>query len=180
MRAVAMRAPCVLALLTAACAAPRAPDAALPGETTATGSDAGGSPVSGEAGASAPAADAGAEAAVSGPSLPELIVESIGLHVGGGSNDKDEKLPFERAVARQFPALRRCYLQVEQPGASGTFGVDLFIAAAGGHPEVRDARTAMRGTAFRDCVRAAFGAVEFEPLKKPTVISYSVRFRFAE
>jgi hypothetical protein len=116
----------------------------------------------------------------SGPSLPELIVETIGLHVGGGSNDKDEKLPFERAVERQFPALRRCYLQVEQPGTGGTFGVDLFIAKAGGRPEVRDARTGMRGNAFRDCVRAAFAAVEFEPPKKPTVISYSVRFRFAE
>jgi len=175
-----MRASCVLALLAAACAAPRAPDAALPGESTAAGADAGAARVSSDAPASASAADAGAEGGVSGPSLPELIVETIGLHVGGGSNEKDEKLPFERAVARQFPALRRCYLQVEQPGAGGTFGVDLFIAATGGHPEVRDARTGIRGTAFRDCVRAAFGAVEFEPPKKPTVISYSVRFRFAE
>jgi hypothetical protein len=178
-RAAAMRTHCALALIAAGCAASRAPAAVAPGGADPT-SDAGAPAMSVDGAAPVSTADGGTQAAVSGPSLPELVVETIGLHVGGGTNDAAQKQPFERAVARQFAAFRRCYLEVERPEAGGTFGVDLFIASGGGRPEVRDARTGMRGTAFRECVRAAFASVEFEPPGRPTVISYSLRFRLAD
>ena len=38
--------------------------------------------------------------------LPELKVENIGLHVGGGPNDADTKAPFIRAIAERFPQAR--------------------------------------------------------------------------
>jgi hypothetical protein len=138
---------------------------------------------SGDAAAAAPSGEqgpAGAPPSGNARSLPELIVENVGLHIGGGPNDAANKLPFERAIEKQFSAFRRCYLAVERPAQGGTFGVDLFIGAAGGPPEVRDARTGMSGATFRACVRDAFTKVAFEPPRKPTVISYSLRFRLAE
>lgn len=110
-------------------------------------------------------------------SLPEVVVKNIGLHVGGGSNTDAEKAPFREAVEKHFDELRACYKEVEDPMKGGIFGVDLRIGRGGGHPEVSQPRTSMKGQAFRDCVVGVFKAVEFEkPAKGPTVISYSVRF----
>ncbi len=110
-------------------------------------------------------------------SLPEVIVKNIGLHIGGGSNTDAEKAPFRAAVEEHFDELRACYKQVEDPLKGGIFGVDLRIARSGGHPEVSQPRTSMKGQPFRDCVIGVFKSVEFEkPAKGPTVISYSVRF----
>ncbi|MGE0322771.1 MAG: hypothetical protein AB7K71_16470 [Polyangiaceae bacterium] len=110
-------------------------------------------------------------------SLPEVVVKNIGLHVGGGSNTDAEKAPFKEAVEKHFDELRACYKQVEDPLKGGIFGVDLKIGRAGGHPDVSQPRTSMKGQGFRDCVIGVFKSVEFEkPPKGPTVISYSVRF----
>ncbi len=109
--------------------------------------------------------------------LPELRVEALGMHVGGGSNSPEEKAPFHRALERQFPRFLACYRGVEQPWAGGSFGIDLKVPRSGGRATVEQPRTKMRGEAFRDCMLAALGAAEFErPKAGPTVLSYSVRF----
>ena len=104
-------------------------------------------------------------------------MDNVGLHVGGGANDDAAKAPYKRAIEPHFADFRRCYVHVDEPGKGGTFGVDLFIGRGGGTPEVRQPRTGMKGQKFRECMVEAFGAVEFEKPRLPTVISYSVRFR---
>jgi hypothetical protein len=109
--------------------------------------------------------------------LPEVVVESVGMHIGGGKNDEAEKAPFKSAIEPHFPEFRRCYQHTEQPGKGGTFGVDLFIDRDGGKAEVRQPRTGMSGEKFRNCVVEVFKSIDFErPRAGPTVISYSLRF----
>lgn len=130
-------------------------------------------------GTPSPLSEAAAPGATPGPAaaLPEVVVESVGMHVGGGKNDETEKAPFKRAIESRFAEFRRCYVEVEQPGKGGTFGVDLFIGREGGKPEVRQPRTGMSGEKFRSCVVAVFNSIDFErPRAGPTVVSYSLRF----
>jgi len=109
--------------------------------------------------------------------LPELKIEPIGMHVGGGKNTPDEKAPFHRALERQIPALLACYRLVDDPWSGGSFGVDLKIPRAGGAPTVEQPRTKIRGSGFESCMLSAFAQTRFEkPKAGPTVISYSVRF----
>lgn len=133
------------------------------------------------AAASPPAASASGAAEEAPPpaagSLPEVKVENVGLHIGGGPNDDAAKAPFLRAIEKQFDAFRSCYTKVEDPVKGGTFGVDLHIGRDGGHAQVKQPRTGMKGTGFRDCVVKVFEQVEFEkPKKGPTVISYSIKY----
>jgi hypothetical protein len=128
-----------------------------------------------EAAASSPPASAPAQG-----SLPELTITNVGLHIGGGSNDDAARAPFKRAIEARFEDFRRCYLLVDEPGKGGTYGADLFIGRDGGKPDVRQPRTGMKGAKFRECMLAAFKAIEFEkPKAGPTVISYSLRFDLA-
>jgi hypothetical protein len=109
--------------------------------------------------------------------LPELRVEPLGMHIGGGKNDPDEKAPFHRALEQKFPAFLECYRLADEPWAGGSFGIDLKIARGGGAPVAEQPRTRIRGAGFQECMVAAFGKVQFEkPKAGPTVISYSVRF----
>jgi hypothetical protein len=136
-----------------------------------------GQPGSGRATAFPPAPLPGGEAPTPDKALPELRVEQLGMHVGGGKNDADEKAPFRRALEQKFPAFMECYRLVDDPWAGGSFGVDLKIARAGGAPTVEQPRTRVRGAGFQDCMVAAFGKVQFEkPKAGPTVISYSILF----
>jgi hypothetical protein len=128
--------------------------------------------------AAAPEAPPGASEgpSPSTPPLPSLSVKYIGMHVGGGANDAASKAPFVRALEQRFPAFLECYRLASEPGNGGTFGIDLRISAQGGAPEVEEPRTAIPGEAFRECMLKAFRSVDFEPPKKPVVISYSLRF----
>lgn len=109
--------------------------------------------------------------------LPELRLEALGMHVGGGTNSPEEKAPFHRALERQFSDFLACYRLVDDPWAGGSFGVDLKIARAGGAPKVEQPRTRIRGAGFQECMVTAFGNVQFEkPKAGPTVVSYSLRF----
>jgi hypothetical protein len=108
--------------------------------------------------------------------LPEVVVENIGLHIGGGPNTPVAKEPFLSAVAKRFRSFRLCYAKSNDPQAGGVFGVDLRIAREGGRPEVSEPRTRMGGPEFRACVLDVFRTVSFERLDQPTVISYSMRF----
>lgn len=113
--------------------------------------------------------------------LPELKVENIGLHIGGGPNDAETKAPFLSAVAERFPSFMDCYRRNEEPAAGGRFGIDLHIARAGGRARVEQPRTALRGADFRACLSSVFESVEFQkPKRGPTTISYSLRFRLVE
>jgi len=130
----------------------------------------------------APASGA-SDAAVSPPppagtkTLPAVSVQNVGLHVGGGPNDAAGKAPFVRAVEERFPEFLRCYRLIAEPGQSGTFGVDLHIGTSGGPPRVEQPRSGLGGDEFRACVVAVFQSVEFAPVKRPTVVSYSLRFK---
>ena len=178
-------------LLVAGCAAQPAPLAARPGTggPGAVGSSEDGLMQPGGAGsgnrapgsqptASFPATPLpGGEEPTPDKALPELRVEQLGMHVGGGKNDADEKAPFRRALEQKFPAFMECYRLADDPWAGGSFGVDLKIARAGGAPTVEQPRTRIRGAGFQDCMVAAFGKVQFEkPKAGPTVISYSILF----
>ncbi|MES1175913.1 MAG: hypothetical protein ABUL62_16450 [Myxococcales bacterium] len=113
--------------------------------------------------------------------LPELKVENIGLHIGGGPNDAETKAPFLSAVAERFPSFMDCYRKSEDPAVGGRFGIDLHIARTGGHARLEQPRTALRGAEFRACLSSVFEAVEFQkPKKGPTTISYSLRFQLVE
>ncbi len=152
---------------------PPAPPAA-----TAAGDGASPPPAAAPQAPAPPAKSADAPAAPVAGALPEVIIENVGLHIGGGPNDDATKAPIKAAVEKRFEDLRKCYVHVEDPEKGGTFGVDLFIGRDGGKPELRQPRTGMKGNAFRDCVKTAFASVEFEkPPKGPTVVSYSVRFK---
>jgi hypothetical protein len=109
--------------------------------------------------------------------LPELRIEALGMHVGGGTNSPEEKAPFHRALEQQFSAFLGCYRLADEPSAGGSFGIDIKIPRAGGAPTVEQPRTKIHGAGFQDCMLAAFGKVQFEkPKAGPTVISYSVMF----
>lgn len=109
--------------------------------------------------------------------LPEVKVENVGLHIGGGPNDDASKAPYLKALERHFDEFRACYVKVEEPAKGGTYGVDFHIGKNGGKAELKQPRTGMKGTEFRKCVLAVFESVEFDkPQKGPTVVSYSLRF----
>ena len=113
--------------------------------------------------------------------LPELRVENIGLHIGGGPNDAETKAPFLSAVAERFPSFMDCYRKNEDPAAGGRFGIDLHIARTGGHARLEQPRTTLRGADFRACLSSVFETVDFQkPKKGPTTISYSLRFQLVE
>ncbi|HXK19988.1 MAG TPA: hypothetical protein VNG33_19390 [Polyangiaceae bacterium] len=175
------------------CAAPSAPLASPPGASAgseqapgATGDRAaqsgsstgqGVKPVGAAAGAFPAAPLPGGEEPTPDKALPELHIEALGMHVGGGKNSPEEKAPFQRALERQFPAFLGCYRLADDAWAGGSFGIDLKIARAGGAPSVEQPRTKIHGAGFQDCMLAAFGKVAFEkPKAGPTVISYSVMF----
>lgn len=172
--------------LLGGCASRSAPLASAPGtsQTAESGAEdpeppqAGPSPAATAPRAALPSAPLpGGEEPTPDKALPELKVEPLGMHVGGGKNDAEEKAPFHRALERQFPAFFECYRLAEEPWAGGSFGVDIKIARAGGAPVVEQPRTKIKGAGFQDCMLAAIGRAQFEkPKAGPTVISYSVRF----
>jgi len=113
--------------------------------------------------------------------LPELKVENIGLHIGGGPNDAETKAPFLSAVAERFPSFMDCYRKNEEPAQGGRFGVDLHVARGGGHPRIEQPRTSLRGAEFRACLGSVFESVDFKkPKHGPTTLSYSLRFTLVE
>lgn len=110
-------------------------------------------------------------------SLPELKLKLSGLHIGGGPNDTLTKRPFIETLESGFDAMRACYGEAEEPAKGGTFGVDLRVERAGGHPTIQAVRTAMKGEKFKACLERAFNGLTFgRPPKGPTVLSASVRF----
>lgn len=109
--------------------------------------------------------------------LPKLELKAVGLHVGGGPNDAATHHAFGAPIALQFSEFMRCYRSVENPKALAIFGVDLLVPSDEGRASVRKIRTSLRGKEFQVCMQGALELVRFKnPLKKPTTVSYSVRF----
>jgi hypothetical protein len=185
--------PAFAALLCASalvgCAAQTAPLAAAPGTSAAPAPAGDGASPPGVASSGATKkAGTGSVAFPAGPlpggeeptpdkALPELRIEPLGMHIGGGTNSPEEKAPFHHALEREFPALLQCYRLADDPWTGGSFGIDIKIPRAGGAPKVEQPRTRIHGAGFQDCMLAAFGRVQFEkPKLGPTVLSYSVLF----
>ena len=173
----------------AGCAVQSAPIASAPnaGSTAApAANDAGmqpGAAGAARAGGGAPTAAfplaplPGGEQPTPDKALPELRIEPLGMHVGGGKNSPEEKAPFHHAIEQRFPAFLDCYRLADDPWTGGSFGIDIKIPRAGGAPTVEQPRTRIHGAGFQDCMVAAFGKVQFEkPKAGPTVISYSILF----
>jgi hypothetical protein len=111
------------------------------------------------------------------PAAPVVSVNNIGLHVGGGPNDAATKAPFLKALAGAFPDFERCGALAPEGKREGTFGIDLLVPRGGGTAETSNARTAIPGDVFRDCVTKAFASVVFAPPKRgATKLSYALRF----
>lgn len=182
--------PSLLALGLTACAqSSGAPAQSAVGQAPAAEAGAAGQPEPGSSAAEERPARAGTAPLAAGAplpageeptpekALPELRVEALGMHVGGGTNSPEEKAPFHRALERQFPAFMECYRLADDAWAGGSFGVDLKIPRAGGGPTLEQPRTKIRGAGFQDCMLGALSRVQFEkPKAGPTVLSYSVRF----
>lgn len=112
------------------------------------------------------------------PKAVSVVVDTYGLHIGGGPNDTATKAPFVHSVEPHFPALAACFAKADDTTKGGDFGVDLLVAREGGKAKVTQPRTAIPGEAFRACVVDVFSAVEFErPKYGATMASYAVRFR---
>ncbi len=110
-------------------------------------------------------------------SLPKLELKNVGLHVGGGPNDAATHRAFAAPIGLAFGEFQKCYRLVERPKPLAIYGVDLVVEPGTGHAKVRAVRTKLEGKAFLECLRNVLEAVHFQnPLKKPTSVSYSVRF----
>ena len=130
-----------------------------------------------QAPASSPAAQLAEPPPAAEKPLPDVTLQNIGLHVGGGPNDAATKAPFRQAIEAHFDAIARCYAQVESAGKSGSFGVDITIPAAGGKASVSAPRTALGPESFRGCVVDELAQVSFAPPRRgATTISYSLLF----
>jgi hypothetical protein len=109
--------------------------------------------------------------------LPAVEVKNIGMHIGGGPNDRVSKQPIGDSVKPHFDALRTCWKHVAEPAKAGDFGVDLLIPREGGKAEVTNPRTAIKGEGFEACVVGVFEGIDFlKPKTGKTMVSYSVRF----
>jgi len=111
--------------------------------------------------------------------LPRLGIKQIGLHVGGGAGSAEERQALLRALGQQERPLLDCYRLVDRPGVGGTFGVDLYVGAKGGRPEVRAVRHKLGGPAFETCMTSALGKTAFGPQVRAIVVSYSLRFELS-
>ncbi len=110
-------------------------------------------------------------------SLPKLELKNVGLHVGGGPNDAATHHAFAAPIGLVFGEFQRCYRSVELPRPLAIYGVDLVVEPGSGRAKVRTVRTKLGGKAFLECLQSVLEAVHFQnPLKKPTSVSYSLRF----
>lgn len=112
--------------------------------------------------------------------LPEISIRHIGLHVGGGPNDDATRQPILRAFEQRTQEFLWCYRQVERPLRGGVYGVDLYVPAAGGNPEVRATRQRLGSPEFQECMGKAFQGVNLPRPPRATVVSYSLRFDVAD
>lgn len=98
------------------------------------------------------------------------------MHIGGEPNTEAAKRPWLADIDSQREAILRCYRAVDAPGASGSFGFDLYVGRAGGTAEIRGIRQKLGGPKLEQCMTGAMSAIDFHPPGRPTVLSYSLYF----
>lgn len=127
---------------------------------------------------SEPAAEPSASAVAEAEPLPDVEIKTIGMHIGGGPNDKETKAPIRKAVEAKLDAFRACFALVTKAEKGGTFGVDVRIPGEGGQAKISDPRSGLEGDGVEKCMLAAFENVDFArpPKGVPMVVSYSLRF----
>jgi len=108
--------------------------------------------------------------------LPRLTYKHLGMHIGGESNSPESKRPWFEDIERNEDAILSCFRFVRDPEQGGSYGVDLYVGKSGGAPEVRGSRQKMGDAEFDECMKQAFGAIEFHEPERPTVLSYSIFF----
>ncbi len=109
--------------------------------------------------------------------LPDVAVKNIGMHIGGGPNDRATKAPIKESVQPHFDSFRACWKLVADKEKQGDFGADLLIPRDGGKAEVSHPRTSIRGERFGSCVVEVFESIHFKkPKTGKTMVSYSLRF----
>ena len=134
-------------------------------------------PASAEVVDAAPSPSPSASVAVEASAPPQVTVENIGMHIGGGPNDADTKAPIAGSVAPHMSELADCWSRLADPKRAGDFGVDLLIPREGGIAAVSHPRSALGPDAFRECVVGVFGRIDFaRPRTGKTTVSYSLRF----
>lgn len=99
------------------------------------------------------------------------------MHIGGESNDPDSKKPWLVAIEEGDHEILSCYRHVSEPMKGGSFGVDLHVGAAGGHPEVRAVRQKIGDKVLEECMTRAFSSLNFQKPERPTMLSYSILFK---
>lgn len=102
------------------------------------------------------------------------------MHIGGEANAPENKARWFADIESQSDAILRCYRFVEVPGSEGSLGLDLYVSAAGGAPEIRAIRQKLGPEGLSECMRAAFSRIAFHRPGRPTVISYSLFFEIEE
>jgi hypothetical protein len=110
--------------------------------------------------------------------LPNVEVKFYGLHVGGGTNDKAEHAPIIGSVNAHLDDFKKCFAKLEDQKKGGTFGIQLDIPGTGGKAEVSHPRNGLKGDAFKDCMVAAYEAIDFQKPKGgvKTNATYSLIF----
>lgn len=111
--------------------------------------------------------------------LPEVDIRNIGMHIGGEENTAEQKRPIRAEVTKHYDAMRRCYAKAVDPAKTATFGVDMRIPGDGGRPTISKPRSGLKGEGVKECLVAAFEAIEFprQPNGQPRMVSYSIEFR---
>jgi hypothetical protein len=121
---------------------------------------------------------ASASAVVDPEPLPNVEVKFLGLHVGGGKNDKAEHAPIIASVNRHLDDFKRCFGKADEKKKGGTFGIQVLIPADGGKADVSLPKTGIKGDAFKECMVGVYTDMEFDPPKGhvKTNATYSVIF----
>lgn len=111
--------------------------------------------------------------------LPDVDIRNIGMHIGGEENTAEQKRPIRAEVTKHYDAMRRCYAKAVDPAKSATFGVDMRIPGDGGPPVITKPRSGLKGEGVKECLVAAFEAIQFprQPNGQPRMVSYSIEFR---
>jgi hypothetical protein len=99
------------------------------------------------------------------------------MHIGGGANDADSKKPWLQDIESATIPILRCYRRVRNPGAGGSYGIDLYVGRGGGSPEIRGSRQKIGDEDFDACMQEAFRSIRFHSPERPTVVSYSLLFQ---
>lgn len=108
-----------------------------------------------------------------------VIVKTVGLHVGGGARNEASRQRLVRRFEGYFPGLATCHKLAGDQKNNASFGIDVYVPAAGGSPKLGQIRTRLRSKQFRRCMQKKFRAMVFSPPEsgRRTAVSFSLLFK---